>query len=103
MDIGTAFVAIAGIGAVFSLKLARVRAGADRWTGAGRLGRKLAERQGWSQGAGSALPSAREAELEQELAALKERLHVLERIATDANSPAQRQTRALADEIESLR
>ena len=97
MDVGTAFVAIAGIGAVFSLKLARVRAGTDRW------GRKFAERQGWSQGAGAALPSVREAELEKELAALKERLHVLERIATDANSPAQRQTRALADEIESLR
>lgn len=40
----------------------------------------------------------RELELERELAELKERLHVLERIATD-----DRQSRSIAAEIESLR
>ena len=40
----------------------------------------------------------REAELQKEVEALRERVHVLERIATDG-----RTTRALADEIESLR
>lgn len=42
--------------------------------------------------------SLREAELERELAALRERVKVLERIATDDN-----ETRALAAEIDRLR
>lgn len=42
--------------------------------------------------------SPRELELERELAELKDRLHVLERIATD-----DRQSRYIAAEIESLR
>ena len=50
-----------------------------------------------------ALPSPREDELQREVTDLRERIKVLERIATDANSTKQRQTAQLADEIESLR
>jgi hypothetical protein len=45
-----------------------------------------------------AQPSPRELELQREVEDLRERIHVLERIATDG-----RQTRELAAEIESLR
>ena len=45
-----------------------------------------------------AQPSPREKELQREVEDLRERIHVLERIATDGRS-----TRALSDEIESLR
>lgn len=45
-----------------------------------------------------ALPSPREEELHREVTDLRERIKVLERIATDG-----RQTAQLADEIESLR
>lgn len=38
-----------------------------------------------------------------ELEDLRERIKVLERIATDHNSPAARETRRVADEIEALR
>ena len=46
----------------------------------------------------SAQPSPRELDQQREIAELRERIHVLERIATDG-----RQTHALAAEIESLR
>ena len=45
-----------------------------------------------------ALPSANEAELQREVESLRERIKVLERIATE-----ERHTRAIAHEIESLR
>ena len=49
-------------------------------------------------------PPAAEPTLEQrELAQLQERLAVLERIATDENSPSAIETRRIADEIEALR
>ena len=53
----------------------------------------------------TALPASpgRETELQREVDDLRDRIKVLERIATDANSPQVRQTRALSDEIESLR
>ncbi len=50
-----------------------------------------------------ALPSPRENELQAELEKLRERIKVLERIATDANSSSQRQSISLAKEIEALR
>ncbi|MEO7247030.1 MAG: hypothetical protein ABIW31_01135, partial [Novosphingobium sp.] len=50
-----------------------------------------------------ALPSPRENELQRELEKLRERIKVLERIATDANSSSQRQSISLAKEIEALR
>ncbi len=50
------------------------------------------------------LPRGQDTEaMERELATLRERIKVLERIATDANNTEQRQSRAIADEIESLR
>lgn len=52
---------------------------------------------------GPALPSPRESEMEKELERLRERVKVLERIATDANTSDYRHSRAIADEIESLR
>ena len=45
----------------------------------------------------------REAELTSEVTELRKRIAVLERIATDANTSDARNTRAIADEIESLR
>ena len=53
--------------------------------------------------AGPAIPPARESELQREIADLRERVKVLERITTDANQLEVRQTRAIAAEIESLR
>lgn len=44
-----------------------------------------------------------DSELQREVLELRERIKVLERIATDANSLEQRQTRSIAAEIESLR
>ena len=49
------------------------------------------------------LPSPREQELEREVEDLRERIHVLERIATDGNSIDARETRRIAEEIEALR
>ncbi len=91
MDMGTALVVIAGIGAFYSLKSKGVSTG-------GAFGRKY--RRGGEMPAepAAALTSPREAELEREVDDLRTRIHVLERIATDG-----RGTRALADEIESLR
>ena len=48
-------------------------------------------------------PSPRELELQREVEDLRDRIAVLERIATDSNSSSRRRTRAIADEIESLR
>ena len=45
----------------------------------------------------------RERELEAEVAQLRERVEVLERIATDANSNQERESRRLSAEIDSLR
>lgn len=47
--------------------------------------------------------SDREQELQSEVVDLRERIKVLERIATDANSTESRETKAIADEIERLR
>jgi len=92
MDVGTALVAIAGIGAFYSLKHARIRHGGDLRGWRGR------DRHGAPPAADPALPSPREEELKREVEELRERIHVLERIATDTHKP-----RALAAEIESLR
>ena len=40
---------------------------------------------------------------QREIAALHERIAVLERIATDGNSPAARETKRISDQIEALR
>jgi len=90
MDMGTAFVAVAGIGAWYSLRSHRIRSGES-------LGR------GWRHQSSApqldpAQPSPREQELQKEVEGLRERIHVLERIATDG-----RPAKALAAEIESLR
>lgn len=92
MDMGTALVVIAGIGALYSLKSQRSAAGA----GFRRKHRR--DDAAADIDPRALLTSPREAELEKEVDALRERVHVLERIATDG-----RGTRALADEIESLR
>ena len=47
--------------------------------------------------------SSRERELQGEVKDLRERIKVLERIATDANSTSSRDSRAIAEEIERLR
>lgn len=90
MDMGTALVVVAGIGAWYSLRSQRIRSGEV-------LGRGW-HRKGSAPHAQSAQPSPRELELQKEVEDLKERIHVLERIATDGRS-----TKALAAEIESLR
>jgi hypothetical protein len=48
-------------------------------------------------------PQPQDTELQREVETLRERIKVLERIATDANSAEARETRAIAAEIESLR
>lgn len=92
MDMGTALVAAAAIGAFYQIRSQRIRAGLDDGPllrfGRRRCAEDRAEHRS----------SARECELEKEVDALRERVKVLERIATDS-----RPTRALADEIESLR
>lgn len=87
MDMGTAMVIVAGIGAWYSLKAKGVHPLRGRRADAG-------------SGLGDGAPhgSVREAQLQQEVEQLRERIHVLERIATD-----RRNTHALATEIESLR
>ncbi len=83
MSFWTAIIILAAIGAVYSLRRNRdrLRSGNSHdWQG------------------GEHLPSQRETELERELEELRERVKVLERIATE-----DRGARAIADEIESLR
>lgn len=67
--------------------------------------RSRAGRHTINQDGGPAEPYAsdREQELESELLELRERIKVLERIATDANSAEGRNAKAIADEIEKLR
>ena len=92
MDMGTALVIVAAIGAYYQLRSQRIRAGLDR-SQLGRMGR--------GRGSGELMAagqSQRETELEKEIDALRERIKVLGRIATDG-----RPAKALADEIESLR
>lgn len=92
MDMGTALVAAAAIGAFYQIRSQRIRAGLDD----GPLFRFGRHRQPDSNQ--ELRSSKHETELEKEVDALRERVKVLERIATDG-----RPTRALADEIESLR
>lgn len=49
------------------------------------------------------LPSPREEELSREVEELHQRIAVLERIATDANSSSSARVKAISDEIEALR
>lgn len=84
MSFWTAIIILAAIGAVYSLKRNRDRS---------RIGNSHHD---WHEG--EQLPSQRETELERELEELRERVKVLERIATE-----DRGARAIADEIESLR
>lgn len=92
MDMGTALVVAAAIGAYYQIRSQRIRAGLDKGPLLG-FGRNRDE-----DTSGQPSHSRRETELEKEVDALRERVKVLERIATDG-----RPTRALADEIESLR
>lgn len=97
MSFWTAVVIIVAIGALTNLRLAKIRAqhGGSQpdWRDWTRL-----NRDGAAEGSAPALPSAREEELQREIQDLRERVKVLERIATDGRKTAQ-----LADEIESLR
>ena len=84
MNFWTAVVIIVAIGAVASILRARYQAQSG-----------IAHDRPGNQ---SLTPHPREAELEREVADLKKRLAVLERIATD-----DRQSKAIAQEIEALR
>ena len=81
MSFWTAVVVIVAIASYAAIRIERIRAGERQSVSAQRRG-----------------SSAREAELEREVLDLKKRLAVLERIATD-----DRQSKAIAQEIESLR
>lgn len=85
MNFWTAIVIICAISAVVSV--IRLRHGGGR----------LRHRHG------EAPPSPREKELESEVESLRERIQVLERIATDGNSLDASETRRIAAEIEALR
>jgi hypothetical protein len=84
MNFWTAVVIIVAITAFANIRMTKYRAQSGR------------DRSGPT--GPDALPAPREAELQREIADLRERIKVLERIATDG-----RKTAALADEIESLR
>ncbi len=66
----------------------------------GSRSRKLSRSDDHTQ---TAQISSRERELQGEVMDLRERIKVLERIATDANSTEGRNSRAISDEIERLR
>lgn len=85
MSGGVVAIVIVALVTSMIVRLVRIWAGDDR--------RSRSERRG--QAAGAALPSPREQELQREVEDLRERIHVLERIATDGRRP-----QALADEIE---
>ena len=85
MSFWTAVVIIVAIGAITSMVRSRHR-------GSSRL-RNVTE----------AGPSPREKELEIEVDSLRERIQVLERIATDGNSIDATETKRIAAEIEALR
>lgn len=91
MSVSGSVVAIVAIIAFAVIKLARIRNGTDM---RGRIDRQM----GRHMLLDPAEPSPRELELQREVEALRDRVHVLERIATDG-----RHTRNLADEIERLR
>jgi len=82
MSFGTALVVIVAIVAFTILKLARHYSRQDR----------IARR-----------PAADEAESRQEIESLRERINVLERIATDGNTLDASETRRISQEIEALR
>jgi hypothetical protein len=84
---GSVIVAIVAIVAFVILRIAKYRT----------LGREGIVQQD-RRGKHPVVPHPREAELEREVADLKKRLAVLERIATD-----DRQSKAIAHEIEALR
>jgi hypothetical protein len=84
---GAVLVAIVAIVAFVILRIAKYKT-------LGRDGIVQQDRHGKH----AAMPHPREAELEREVADLKKRLAVLERIATD-----DRQSKAIAHEIEALR
>lgn len=88
MSGGVVAIVIVAIVTSMIVRLVRIWVGDDR--------RSRIERRGAA--ASAALPSPREQELQREVEDLRERIHVLERIATDGRRP-----QALADEIERLR
>ena len=94
MSFWTAAVVIVAILSITAARIARYRAG---------LGDHRSHRHGHHHGLGQALPSPREAELAREVEDLRDRIAVLERIATDANSSGERRSKAISDEIEALR
>ncbi|MFM5895693.1 MAG: hypothetical protein ACKOQM_14855 [Novosphingobium sp.] len=89
-------IAIVAIVVWGAIRLARIKAGTDRksW-GPRNFAAHLQEVQSHLP---TAQTTAREKELQKEVEDLRERIHVLERIATDG-----RHTNNLAAEIESLR
>ena len=89
--IGIVIIVVVVMASSTIVRLARIRNGTDRWS---RRHGKYAQQPLLDP----AQPSPRELDQQREIAELRERLHVLERIATDG-----RQTHALAAEIESLR
>ena len=89
MSFWSAMVAIVAIAAFTSMRIARYRAG---------LGDPPPRRGAVSGPIIEAFSSTRESELQKEIADLRQRIAVLERIATE-----DRHSKTIADEIESLR
>lgn len=98
MSFWTAAVVIVAILSITAMRIARYRAGIldhrESWREHNR---------GLGRGHGPALPSPREEELTREVEELRDRIAVLERIATDANSSSERRSKAISDEIDALR
>jgi hypothetical protein len=89
MSISVTAIVIVAIVVSGVVRLARIKHGTDYRSYRRGRGQPLLD---------PAQPSPRELELQKEVEDLRERIHVLERIATDGRS-----TKALAAEIESLR
>ena len=94
MSFWSAAVAIVAILAFTATRIAAYRAGIDPHS------RRRHGRRDWQE---PALPSPREEELAREVEELHQRIAVLERIATDANSTSSARVKAISDEIEALR
>lgn len=91
MSVSGSVVLIVAIIAIAVIKLARIRTGTD-------LRSRIDRRMGRHALLEPAQPSPRELELQREVEALRERVHVLERITVD-----ERHSRDLGAEIENLR
>lgn len=101
MSFWTAVVVIVAIVAFANIRIAKLHAQGDR--SRRHFGPFARFNEDHAAPQDRALETPREHELEREVEQLRDRIHVLERIATDANSLGGQHSRSIAAEIEALR